>query len=161
MRSSRRILIFTIALLLILVAAHSNTSTYLRADEIQPRFNQAITQVRLAESAGATQSEITELLTTLNKALDLNEQALKLTSPNEAQRRAELLTQVNAMLNDVQRRASALEAVASQRTRTNTVLAYVYGGIAAAVGTFAYASLFAFYRRYRIKRTLQMKVTPK
>ena len=161
MRSSRRILIFTIALLLILVAVHSNTSTYLRADEIQPRFNQAITQVRLTESAGATQSEITELLTTLNKALDLNEQALKLTSPNEAQRRAELLTQVSAMLNDVQSRASALETVASQRTRTNTVLAYVYGGIAAAVGTFAYASLFAFYRRYRIKRTLQMKVTPK
>ena len=161
MRSSRRFLIFTIAMMLILVAAHSNTSTYLRADEIQPGFNQAITQVRLAESAGATQSEINELLTTLNKALELNEQALKLTSPNDAQRRAELLTQVNAMLNDVQTRASALQTIASQRTRTNTVLAYVYGGIAAAVGTFAYAFLFAFYRRYRIKRTFQMKVTAK
>jgi hypothetical protein len=161
MRSSRRILIFTIATMLIFVAVHSNTSTYPRADEIQPGFNQAITQVRLAESAGATQSEITELLTTLNKALDLNEQALKLTSPNDAQRRAELLTQVNAMLNDVQTRAGELETVASQRTRTNTVLAYAYGGIAAAVGTFAYAFLFVFYRRYRIKRTFQMKVTPK
>jgi predicted DNA-binding protein YlxM (UPF0122 family) len=161
MRSSRRFLIFTIALLLILVAAHSNTSTYLRADEIQPGFNQAITQVRLAESAGATQSEINDLVTTLNKALDLNEQALKLTSPNDAQRRTELLTQVNVTLNDVQTRADQLETVASQRTRTNTVLAYVYGGIAAAVGTFAYAFLLAFYRRYRIKRTFQMKVTAK
>jgi hypothetical protein len=161
MRSSRRFLIFTIAVMLIFVAVHSNTSTYLRADEIQPGFTQAITEVRLAESAGATQSEINELLTTLNKALDLNEQALKLTSPNDAQRRAELLTQVNAMLNDVQTRAGALETVASQRTRTNTLLAYVYGGIAAAVGTFAYAFLLAFYRRYRIKRTFQMKVTAK
>jgi hypothetical protein len=161
MRSSRKILILTIAVLLILVAAHSNNSAYLRADEIQPGFNQAIMQVRLAESAGATQSEITELLTTLNKALELNEQALKLTSPNDVQRRAELLTQVNVMLNDVQTRASALQTVASQRTRTNTVLAYVYGGLAAAVGTFAYAFLLAFYRRYRIKRTFQMKVTAK
>jgi hypothetical protein len=161
MRSSRRILILTIAMMLILVAVHSNTSTYLRADEIQPGFTQAIMQVRLAESAGATQSEFNELLTTLNKALELNEEALKLTSPNDAQRRAELLTQVNAMLNDVQTRASALQTIASQRTRTNTVLAYVYGGIAAAVGTFAYAFLFAFYRRYRIKRTFQMKVTAK
>jgi hypothetical protein len=161
MCSFRRILIFTIAVMLILVAVHSNTSTYLRADEIQPGFTQAITQVRLAESAGATQSEINELLTVLNKALELNEQALKLTSPNDAQRRAELLAQVNAMLNDVQTRASALQTIASQRTRTNTVLAYVYAGIAAAVGTFAYVFLFAFYRRYRIKRTFQMKVTPK
>jgi hypothetical protein len=161
MRSSRRILILTIAMMLIFVTVHSNTSTYLRADEIQPGFNQAITQVRLAESAGATQSEINELLTTLNKALELNEQALKLTSPNDAQRRAELLTQVNVMLDDVQTRASALQTVASQRTRMNTVLAYVYGGVAAAVGTFAYAFLLAFYRRYRIKRTFQMKVTPK
>jgi len=161
MRSSRRILIFTIALLLILVAVHSNTSTYLRADEIQPGFNQAITQVHLAESAGATQSEINELLKTLNKALELNEQALKLTSPNDAQRRAELLNQANVLLNDVQTKAGALETVASQRTRTSTVLAYVYGGIAAAVGTFAYAFLLAFYRRYRIKRTFQMKVTAK
>ena len=161
MRSSRRILIFTIAMMLIFVAVHSNNSTYLRADEIQPGFNQAITQVRLAESAGATQTEINELLTTMNKALELNEQALKLTSPNDAQRRAELLTQASAMLNDVQTRAGALETEASQRTRTNTVLAYVYGGVAAAVGTFAYAFVLAFYRRYRIKRTFQMKVTPK
>ncbi|MGA2462612.1 MAG: hypothetical protein ABSF82_14435 [Candidatus Bathyarchaeia archaeon] len=161
MRSSWRILILTIATMLIFVAVQSNNFTYLRANEIQPGFNQAITQVRLAESSGATQSEITELLTPLNKALDLNEQALKLTSPNDAQRRAELLTQVNAMLNDVQTRASELETVASQRTRTNTLLAYVYGGIAAAVGTFAYAVLMVFYRRYRIKRTSQMKVTAK
>jgi len=161
MRSSRRILIFTIAVMLIFVAVHSNTSTYLRADEIQPAFNQAITQVRLAESAGATQSEITELLITLNKALELNEQALKLTSPNDAQQRAELLTEVNMTLGDVQTRASALQTIASQRTRNDTVLTYVFAGIAAAIGTFAYAFLFAFYRRYRIKRTFQMKVTAK
>jgi uncharacterized membrane protein len=161
MRSPQRILIFTIAMMLILVAAHSNTSTYLRADEIQPGFSQALTQVRLAESAGATQNETSELLTTLNKALELNEQALKLTSPNETQQRAQLLAQVNVMLNEVQTNASVLENVASQRTRTNTVLTYVYGGVAAAIGTFAYAALSDFYRRYRIKRTFQMKVTAK
>jgi hypothetical protein len=161
MRSPPRILVFTIAVMLILVAVHSNTSTYLRADEIQPQFNQAITQVRLAESAGATQSEITELVTTLNKALELDGQAVKLRSPNDTQQRADLLARVNVMLNEVQTNASVLETVASQRTRTNTVLAYVYGGVAAAVGTFAYAVLFAFYRRYRIKRTFQMKVTVK
>ncbi len=161
MRGAQRILILMIAVMLILVAVHSNTSPYLRADEIQPEFNQAIMQVQLAESAGATQGEITELVTTLNKALELNERALKLTSPNDTQQRANLLAQVNVMLNEVQTNASVLESVASQRTRTNIVLTYVYGGIAAAAGTFAYAVLFAFYRRYRIKRTFQMKVTAK
>jgi hypothetical protein len=161
MRGGRRILILTMAVTLILIAVHSNTSTHLRADDIQPEFNQAITQVRLAESAGATQSEIAGLVTTLNKALDLNEQASKLTSPNDTQQRANLLGRVNAMLNEAQTNASALETMASQRTRTNATLAYVYGGISAAVGTFAYAVLFAFYRRYRIKRAFQTKVTAK
>jgi hypothetical protein len=161
MRGARRILILSIAVTLILIAVHSNTSTYPRAGDIQPEFNQAITQVRWAESAGATQSEIAELVTTLNKALDLNEQASKLTSPNDTQQRANLLGQVRVMLNEVQTNASVLEAMASQRTHTNTMLAYVYGGISAVVGTFAYAALFAFYRRYRIKRAFQTKVTAK
>jgi len=145
----------------ILLAVYSNTSIYLGAGEIQPGFNQAIMQVHLAESAGATQSEIAGLVTTLNKALELNEQALALTSPNQTQQRAALLSQVNAMLNAVQTSATTLETVASQRTQTNDVLAYVYGGLAAAIGTLAYAALFTLYRRRRIKRTFQMKVTAK
>jgi predicted DNA-binding protein YlxM (UPF0122 family) len=128
---------------------------------IQPRFGQALLLVQQAESAGATSSEIADLVKLLNTALGLNEEALKLTSQSDAQKRAELLAQVDQTLTSVEAKAAQVQTVASQRTRTNRMLAYVYGAIVALVGTVAYAYGVAFYRRYRTKRTFQMRISPK
>jgi hypothetical protein len=130
-------------------------------DQLQPHFNQAIIQVHRAESAGATTDEVAKLAALLNKALELNQQALALTRPEDAQKRAQFLTQVEEILDSVQGNATQLEVVASQRTFTNNVLAYVSGGIAAFIATLAYAYGLSFWRKYRVKRTFQMKVIPK
>ena len=114
-----------------------------------------------AESAGATPSEIGALVALLNKALELNGEALKLTAPDEVQRRAELVAQVDHILMTVENRAADLTALASQRSYTNKVLTYVWGAIAAVLGTILYAFTMSFYRKYRIKRTFQMRISRK
>jgi hypothetical protein len=129
--------------------------------ELQPHFNQVIAQIHKAEAAGATPEEVATLLVPLNRALELNEQALALTRPEDAQMRAQLIAQVDGILNDVQSNASLLGAVASQRTFTNNALTYVSGGVAAFLATIAYAYGVSFWSKYRVKRTFQMKIIPK
>ena len=162
MPPTRRSLIALPALAtLLLLTAHSMTATSQTVDELQPRFGEMIVLVHQAESAGATSSEVAELVTLLNRALEMNGEALKLASPSDAQRRAELLKQVDEVLTSVEAKATQLQAVASQRTFTNTILAYISGVIAAFLGTVAYAYGISFWHRYRVKRTFQMKISPK
>jgi hypothetical protein len=131
------------------------------SDGLQPNFNQTIALVSKAESAGATSDEVAELLMLLNRALKLDEEAFKLTRPDDTQRKAELLSEVDGILGNVQAKANQLEVVASQRTFTNKIVAYLSGGIAAFVATVAYSYATSFWRRYRIKRTFQMRIIPK
>jgi hypothetical protein len=117
--------------------------------------------VRQAESAGATSSEVSELVILLNKALELDREAMTLNAPNETERRSALLVEANQTLTTVQNQAANLTVAASERTYTDKVLTYVGGAIAAALGTIIYAFSVSFYQKYRIKRTFQMRVTRK
>jgi hypothetical protein len=128
---------------------------------IEPGFGPALVAVHQAESVGATPNEIASLVALLNKALELNEDALKLNGPGEAQNRIELISQVDQTLITVQGQATDLTALASHRSYTNKVLNYVWGIIAAVVGTVLFAFTVSFYRNYRIKRTFQMRITRK
>jgi hypothetical protein len=128
---------------------------------LQPGFNQAIVEVRKAEADGATASDMAYLVAYLNSALDRNRQALELASPSDAQQRTKLLAQVDLDLSVIKQRAGVAQVEASQQTFWNHVLAYLAGGLAALLATFAYALILAFYRRYRVKRTMQMKISPK
>jgi hypothetical protein len=148
------------AILLLLLARPVNVTAQPTSD-IQLLYNQAITQVLKAESAGATANEVGELVVLLNKAVDLNDQADKLTIPADAQARAQLLSQVNETLNDAKIKASQLEITASQRTFTNKALAYGSGAIASLLGAIAYSYGISFWRKYRVKRTFQMRIIPK
>jgi hypothetical protein len=128
---------------------------------LESGFGGAIEALHRAESAGAQSTETKELVVLLNNALTLNVEALKLNAPSDAQRRTQLLAQVDQIVTSVENRATELTGVAAQRTFTNKVLAYVGGAIAALLGTVAYAFLTSFYQRYRVKRTFQMRVTRK
>lgn len=161
MPSTRMFLILVIAVATPLLVAANSVAVMSQSGEFQPRFSRVFAMVRQAEANGATPNELRELVAILNRALELNEEALKLTQSNEAQRRTGLLVQVDQMLDTLEGKASQLEAVASQRTFTNKVLAYVSGGIAAFLGTLAYAYGTSFWRKYRIKRTFQMRIIPK
>ena len=156
-----RVLILTVLMVALLLSSRPVNVTSQPTDQLQPHFNQAMIQIHKAESAGATTEEVAKLTALLNQALELNQQALALRRPEDAQKRAQLLAQVDELLNGVQSNATQLEAVASRRTFTNNVLAYVAGGIAALLVTIAYAYGVIFWRKYRVKRTFQMKVIPK
>jgi hypothetical protein len=156
-----KVLMLLIPTIVLLFVARPVNVTSQSASELQPGFNQAIVQVHKAEAVGATKDEVANLVGVLNKALELNEQALALTRPEDAQKRAQLLAQVDEILDSVQSNATQLEAVASQRTFINSLVAYVSGGIAAFIVTLAYAYCTSFWRKYRVKRTFQMKIIPK
>lgn len=128
---------------------------------LQPGFNQAMVELRDAQSAGATPSELSEPVALLNKALELNREALKLSASDEAIKHAELLTQVDQILTTVENQAIGLTSISSQRKSMNDFLTYLSGAIAAILGTIAYASAISLYRKYRIKRTFQMRVSHK
>jgi hypothetical protein len=131
------------------------------SDGLAPHFNQVIALVHQAETGGAKSDEVVELVTLLNRALKLDEESSRLTRPDDAQRRAGLLTEVDEILSNVQTKAIQLEIVASRRTFTNKVVAYLCGGIAAFVAAVAYTCGTSYLRKYRIKRTFQMRIFPK
>jgi hypothetical protein len=128
---------------------------------LQPGFGQVIVVLHRAESSEATSSEVSELVTLLNKALELNREALKLNAPDEVGRRAELLAQVDQILTTVENRSVELTVVSSQRAYRDKVFTYVGAAIVAVLGTIIYAFAVSLHQRYRIKRTFQMKVSLK
>lgn len=131
------------------------------AATIEPGFGPALVAVHQAESAGATPNEIASLVAQLNRALQLNQNALKMNGPGEVQNRSGLISQVDQMLMTVQGQATDLTALASHRSYMNKALAYIWGVVAAVVGTVLFAFTVSFYRNYRIKRTFQMRITRK
>lgn len=161
MPSTSTLLILIIAAAAPLLLAANSVAVMSQSSELQPHFSRVFAVVRQAEANGATPDELREIVAVLNGALELNEEALKLTQSSEAQRRTRLLVQVDQMLDTVEGKANQLEAVVSQRTLTSKVLAYLSGGIAALLGTLAYAHGTSFWRKYRIKRTFQMRIIPK
>lgn len=128
---------------------------------LQPTFGQALVAVRRAESAGATPNEINGLIQLLNKALELNREALQLNSTSQSQERQTLLSQADQTLTIVDSEAAKLTVTAARRSYYNLVLAYVGGVVAAVLGTLACVVVANIYQEYRIRRTFQMKVTPK
>jgi hypothetical protein len=141
------------------LTADTSSSTQQPTEELQPRFSSAFALVHRAEAAGATREETAGLVVLLNKALQLSEEATRL--PGSETQRVALLAQANETLLRVETEATRLEATASQRTFTNRVVAYVSGGIAAFLATLSYMCVGHVWRRYRIKRTFQMRIFPK
>ena len=156
----RWFLVICIVLAILLpLTAQTVTSASQPTEELQPQFSRAFVLVRRAEATGATHEEVAGLVLLLNKALQLDEEATRL--PTSDAQRATLLAQVDETLGRVETEATRLEVTASQRTFTNRMIAYVSGGVAAFLATLAYAYTSDIWRRYRIKRTFQMRISPK
>ena len=123
---------------------------------LQPGFEQAIIAVRSAEMAGAAPNDISGLVSLLNKALEINHEALQSNTP--ADKRAQLLAQVNQILATVQNNAAELT---SEKTYTDRIMAYALGGVVAFLATILYGFAAVFYQRYRIGKTFDMRVKRK
>lgn len=130
-------------------------------EPLGPEFGRAFKAVQIAELAGARPSEVSQLVANLNKALELNRQAVKLNVPGESEKRHELLAQVDQILTTVQADGSELAVSSAQRSYNDRVLTYLWAAIAAILGTLIYGLTASFYQKYRIKRTMQMRISHK
>jgi len=128
---------------------------------LEPGFGQAIVTLHKAEASGATPSEVSGLVSLLNKALDLNREAQTMNAPDQTGKRAELLAQVGQILASVDNQSAQLATTSAQEVYTNRILTYAFGGIVAVLGTVLFAFASSFYQKYRIKRTFQMSVSKK
>jgi len=151
------ILIMCTTLLTVSVATVRSQTT----GSFETGLNEALKAVRRAEAAGATSQEIAQLVGPLNVALNLHEQALKLSGSNRTVGAQQMSAQIEAILQDVESRANQLTSVASSRTSMNTTKNYTLGVIAALIVTLAYACCISLWRKYRVKRTYQMRIIPK
>ena len=161
MRLGDKLLLSVAVIVLTLTVLQPIVQVESQTESLQPGFNEAISVLQEAESAGAKHSELSQLVSLLNTALELNRQALTITSSGEVEKRVNLLAQVDLMLSTVQAGALHLRTTATKRTSNDRTLAYVWGLIAAILGTICCALALLVYQKYRVKRTFQMKVTLK
>jgi hypothetical protein len=156
----RQVIIICVVLsIVLLLTTETTTSTSQFSEQTLPQFGGTLVKVHQAEASGANRQEITGLVLLLNKALEVDAQAGRPSTPEG--KRAALLAQVNETLAAVDTEANRLEVTASQRVTTNRVIAYVSGGIAALAGTAVYLVVGHIWRKYRVKRTFQMRIYPK
>lgn len=127
-------------------------------ETLQPGFSQALIALHNAESAGASTNETSSLVTLLNRALELNREALNLNS-TEQDRRNILLAQVNQTLTLEENQAVQITSLAAQRTYINKIITYLSAAVIAILGTIIFAFTLSFYRTYRMRRTFQMKAS--
>lgn len=156
-RIKRSPVICIILVCLVLLTVQALVVASQPSETLQPRFSKALVLVRQAEAAGATHEETAGLVLLLNKALQLDEQAAGAPA-SDGQRRAELLAQAEEALGRVETEAGQLEVIAARRTFNNRLFAYFSAGILAIVSTLVFVLAASFSRRYRIKRTFQMRV---
>ena len=131
-----------------------------RSQSENVQLSMTLQDLQRAESAGATPTEMQGLIDQMNSIIPLQSQLQNLPVQDTA-RRVQLLGQINATLTSVDSQANQLETTASQRTYMNRVISYSSGIVGAIMATAAYYYGMVLYRRYRIKRTFQMKVIPK
>ncbi len=160
MKSLRPISLILLITAIILVLATNSLIAQSQPETFQTRLNKSLLLVHQAESAGATPAEVGELIQLLNKALEIDDAIHQLAS-NDQQRRTQLDAQLKDVFDTLETRAVQLETSASQRALTSKVIAYVSAGFAALALTGAYILGIAFWRKYRVKRTLRMRISPK
>jgi hypothetical protein len=128
--------------------------------QAQPDLNKVIQDVQKAESSGANSAEMQTLLSQLNHVVELQDQMQNL-SPQDADKRTQDLVQINEILAAVDAEANHIAVIASQRRFFDHLSIYLSGVIGAVLATIAYHYSILLWRKYRIKRTFQMKIVPK
>ena len=124
------------------------------------QLNQAMQDIRRAESAGAEPGELQKLVDRMNYAtqLQMEEQSLP---AQDTDRKMKLQAEISSTLTSVDAEANQLEATAAERTYYGHLAAYSIALIGALIATAVYYYGLLFYKRYRVKRTFQMKIVPK
>lgn len=124
----------------------------------ESQLNRVVQDVQKADSSGATPNEMRGLVTQLNSVIQLQNELTSLPS-QDTDRRAQVLEQINRTLSSIDGEAIQIAANASERTSLNHSIAYSSAIAAAVLGTIVYYYGGLLWRKYRIKRIMEMKIT--
>jgi hypothetical protein len=146
----------------IIAVAHA---TYPRQEptgqDVSSKLFETVRVVQAANLAGATNNELSGSVEKLNEALRLIESA------NELQKRGQLSDANNAaqealqILSNVQSEALSLQEKAQTRSQQQRLLTYALAPIMAFLSVLIYHYGGRAYRRYRVTKTMNMRVTVK
>ena len=150
------LLVFSLSLVAMAVLVQS-ASVSSQSVNSQMQLSKAIQDVQAAELSGANPDEMRELAVQLNTMIGLQDELQNL-SPQELGKRAQLTEQINNTLTKVDVQANEIATRASQRTSINDLVAYSSGVVGAVIATVVYHYGTLLRRRYRVKRTFQMKI---
>jgi hypothetical protein len=157
-------LIITIGLVaIVMLAGLAYAFSPSQATEQQARsdFAAAFKLLHSANVAGATNPELSNLTQQLNAALKMIDDSEVLDKQGKAADANALRSQAISLLNTVPKEAADLRASAEQRTSQERILTYLLAPIMAGLVVLAYHYGGKAYRRYRIARTMGMKVKVK
>jgi Asp-tRNA(Asn)/Glu-tRNA(Gln) amidotransferase C subunit len=146
-------------LIAVLLLIHPTLVTS-QPSQSENQLNNVIQDVQKAERAGAQPEEIRKLIDQLNSVIYLESQIQNL-GPQDADRRSQLLSEINSTLTNVVLQANEIETSASHRTFTNHLIAYSTGAIAAISATVVSNYLLHLRRKGRAERALRMRIIPK
>ena len=153
------LLAFSLSFIAIVLLMHS-ASVASQSVSSQMQLSKVIQDVQRAESSGANPDEMRNLALQLNTMIGLQDELQSL-PPQGLGKRAQLSEQINATLTRVDTQANEIATRASQRTSINHLVAYSSGVAGAVIATLVYHYGTLLRRRYRIKRTFQLKITLK
>jgi hypothetical protein len=155
--------VVTISLALVATLALVHSSFPLQVTDVQVRSNFAASfkAVQSANLAGATNSELSNLTQQLNAALKLIDNSELLDQQGRGADADALSSQAISLLGAIPTEAANLRARAEQRTAQERLLSYLLVPIIAGLVVLAYHFGGRAHQRYRVARTMSMKVRVK
>jgi len=161
----RSIMLAAVAILFIVWVIAAAQATHpkqaLASQDANTKFFETVRAVQTANLAGATNGELTGSVEKLNQALELIESA------NELEKRGQLSDANNAaqdtlqILVSVQSEALSLQEKAQTRSQQQRLLTYALAPIMAFLTVLVYHYGGQAYRRYRVAKTMNMRVRVK
>ena len=153
----------TILFLIVVIAAAQATypKQGLPSQDASAKFLETVKAVQTANLAGATNNELSGSVEKLNEALQLIESA------NALEKRGQLSDAKNAaqealrILSNVQSEALSLQEKAQTRSQQQRLLTYALAPIMALLTVLIYHYGGQAYRRYRVTKTMNMRVRVK
>jgi hypothetical protein len=153
------LLVFSLSFVAIVLLIHS-ASVISQPVSADAQLSKVIQAVRTAELSGATSDEIRDLSAQLNNLIGLQD-ALQSVPPQDVGRRTQLSDQINNTLTSVDMQSVELATRAAERTSVNHLVSYSAGVVGAVITTAIYHYGTVLWRRYRVKRTFQLKIIPR
>ncbi len=158
----RLIIVVAVAILFLVgIIAFAQATTPKQLPPTQDAQSKLLETVKLVQSAnlaGASNAELSKSVEKLNEALRLIESANQLEKQGQLSDANNATQQALQILSSVQSEAVALQEKAQARTQQQRLLTYALAPLMAILTVLVYHYGGQAYRRYRVAKTMNMRV---